>query len=97
MPFLSKFSSFYAHFCDHSPWENSQNVSVYNFFFRDQKKFEKMHFLLVNYRAGKKKAQMFFCSEFLNFWDTKTLIPSKDRIFDIVFGEINFKMRKLLV
>jgi len=33
----------------------------------------------------------------VNFGDIKTLIPSKERIFDIVFGGINFKMRQLLV
>jgi len=27
----------------------------------------------------------------------KTLIPSKDRIFDIVFVGINFEMRQLLI
>jgi len=46
---------------------------------------------------GQKKRHMFFCSSFLNFWDMRTLILSKDRIFDIVFGGIIFKMRQLLV
>ena len=31
---------------------------------------------------GQKKRKMLCCSRFLNFWDMKTLIPSKDRIFD---------------
>ena len=76
-------------------------------FFVKNNSFLQLNLLLFNafffprnfniYRAGKKKQPMFFCSKFLNFWDTKTLILSKDRIFDIVFGGINFKMRQLLV
>ena len=61
-----------------------------------------IHLILDNYdglyRGGtKKKGQMLNCSSSFNFWDMKTLILSKDRIFDIVFGGINFKMRQLLV
>ena len=50
----------------------------------------------MNYRAAKKKGPMLNWSTSVNFGDIKTLIPSKERIFDIVFGGNNFKMRQLL-
>ena len=66
-----------------------------NFFIMSQGVMQKTIFR--EYREETKKRHILFCSSFLNFWDMKTLILSKDRIFDGIFGETNFKMRQLLV